>query len=111
MELANGPVTVSLVGYTLTYNTLDNNKIPTSGLYAELKQDFAGVGGDVNFIRTTADARNYYEVFPDVVGVLQAAGRPHRRLGRQATCACSTTSRWVRTSCAASRRPASARAT
>ncbi len=32
--------------------------------------DLAGVGGDVNFIRTNADLRNYYEVLPDVVGVL-----------------------------------------
>ncbi len=70
-ELANGPVLVSLVGYTTSYNTLDNNKNPTSGLYAELKQDFAGVGGDVNFVRTTAEARTYYEVVPDVVGVFK----------------------------------------
>ena len=74
MELANGPVTTSLVGYTLSYNTLDNIKNPTSGLYAELKQDFAGVGGDVNFIRSQAEARNYYEVLPDVVGVLKVQG-------------------------------------
>ncbi|MCK9919441.1 outer membrane protein assembly factor BamA [Microbacteriaceae bacterium K1510] len=74
MELANGPVTTSLVGYTLSYNTLDNVKNPTSGLYAELKQDFAGVGGDVNFIRSQVEARNYYEVFPDVVGVLKLQG-------------------------------------
>jgi len=73
-ELANGPVTVSMVGYTTAYNTLDNNKNPTSGLYAELKQDLAGVGGDVNFIRTTAEARTYYEVVPDVVGVLKLQG-------------------------------------
>lgn len=70
-ELAAGPVNVSLVGYTLSYNTLDNNKLPTSGLYAELKQDFAGVGGDVNFIRTQVEARNYYEVISDVVSVLK----------------------------------------
>jgi outer membrane protein insertion porin family len=65
---------VSLVGYSLAYSTLDNNKAPTSGLYAELKQDFAGVGGDVNFIRTTAEARNYHEVFPDIIGVLKLQG-------------------------------------
>ncbi len=70
-ELAAGPVNVSLVGYTLSYNTLDNNKLPTSGLYAEIKQDLAGVGGDVNFIRTQVEARNYYEVFSDVVSVLK----------------------------------------
>lgn len=73
-ELASGPVLVSMVGYTTSYNTLDNNKNPTSGLYAELKQDFAGVGGDVNFIRTSAEARTYYEVVPDVVGVLKVQG-------------------------------------
>ena len=73
-ELANGPVTVSMVGYTLSYNTLDNVKSPTSGLYADIKNDFAGVGGDVDFIRTQAEARNYYEVFPDVVSVLKVQG-------------------------------------
>ncbi len=70
-ELAAGAVNVSLVGYTLSYNTLDNNKLPTSGLYAEIKQDFAGVGGDVNFIRTQVEARKYYEVFSDVVSVIK----------------------------------------
>jgi outer membrane protein insertion porin family len=73
-ELANGPVTVSMVGYTLSYNTLDNVKSPTSGLYADIKNDFAGVGGDVDFIRTQAEARSYYEIFPDVVSVLKVQG-------------------------------------
>jgi outer membrane protein insertion porin family len=70
-ELAAGPVNTSLVGYTVSYNTLDNNRVPTSGLYTELKQDFAGVGGDVQFIRTSAEARNYYEVFSDVISVFK----------------------------------------
>jgi outer membrane protein insertion porin family len=70
-ELAAGPVNTSLVGYTVSYNTLDNNRLPTSGLYTELKQDFAGVGGDVDFVRTAVEARNYYEVFSDVVSVLK----------------------------------------
>ena len=73
-ELANGAVMVSLVGYSLAYSTLDNNKAPTSGLYAELKQDFAGVGGDVNFVRTTAESRTYHEIFPDIIGVLKLQG-------------------------------------
>jgi outer membrane protein insertion porin family len=73
-ELAAGPVNVSLLGYTVSYNTLDNNRLPTSGLYAELKQDFAGIGGDVNFIRTQAEARTYYEVFNDVVSVFKVQG-------------------------------------
>ena len=74
MELANGPVLVSLVGYSLAYNTLDSNISPTSGIYAKLTQDFAGVGGDVNFIRTTFDARTYYEVISDIVGLFRVQG-------------------------------------
>ncbi|HEY6025189.1 MAG TPA: outer membrane protein assembly factor BamA [Pseudolabrys sp.] len=70
-ELAAGAVNTSLVGYTLSYNTLDNNKLPTSGLFTELRQDFAGVGGDVNFVRTSVEARNYYEVFSDVISVFK----------------------------------------
>ncbi len=73
-ELAAGPVVVSMVGYSLSYNTLDNNKSPTSGLFAELKEDLAGVGGDVNFIRSSMETRTYYEVFPDIVGVLKLQG-------------------------------------
>jgi outer membrane protein insertion porin family len=73
-ELASGAVLVSMLGYTFAYNTLDNNRNPTSGLYAEFKQDFAGVGGDVNFIKSTVDTRSYYEMFSDVVAVLHLQG-------------------------------------
>jgi outer membrane protein insertion porin family len=74
MELANGPVLISMVGYSLAYNTLDNNKSPTSGIYAEIKQDVAGVGGDVNFIRSTFETRTYYELVSDLVGVFKLQG-------------------------------------
>lgn len=74
LELAQGPVVVSLVGATTTYNTLDNVNSPTSGLYATMTNDIAGAGGDVNFIRTTAEVRDYYEVLPDVVGVVKLQG-------------------------------------
>jgi outer membrane protein insertion porin family len=73
-ELANGQVITSLVGYDLAYNTLDNNRNPTSGILAVLKQDFAGVGGDVQYIRTTGDFRSYYEPIQDVIGVLRVQG-------------------------------------
>jgi outer membrane protein insertion porin family len=67
----SGPTITSLVGYTLSYNTLDNNKNPTNGLFAELRQDFAGIGGDVNFIKTTADVRYYYPVYADIVSLFR----------------------------------------
>jgi outer membrane protein insertion porin family len=73
-ELAAGPVLVSMLGYTVAYSTLDNNRNPTSGFYAELKQDVSGLGGDVSFIRSQAEARTYYEVFADVIAVLRLQG-------------------------------------
>src|SRR5882757_5526715 len=51
-ELTKGAVLSSMVGYDLSYNTLDNNRNPTSGILAILRQDFAGVGGDVSYLRT-----------------------------------------------------------
>jgi len=70
-ELAQGAVFVSLIGYGFTYNTLDNSRNPTSGLLVNLSQDLAGVGGDVNFIKTTADVKLYSEILPDIVGLLR----------------------------------------
>ncbi|WP_245504749.1 outer membrane protein assembly factor BamA [Aquabacter spiritensis] len=69
--VAQGPTITSVVGYTLSFNGLDNNLNPTSGLFAELKQDFAGLGGDVNFIRTTGDMRYYYPLMNDWVLMLR----------------------------------------
>jgi outer membrane protein insertion porin family len=73
-ELAAGPVFVSSLGYTLAYNTLDNTKSPTNGLLVELKQDAAGAGGDVRFVKTTLNVRLYDEIFPDLVALVRGQG-------------------------------------
>jgi outer membrane protein insertion porin family len=73
-ELASGPVLVSMPGYGFTYNTLDNNRNPTSGFLATINQDIAGAGGDVNFIKTTGDFKLYDEVLPDLIGLLRFQG-------------------------------------
>jgi outer membrane protein insertion porin family len=73
-ELAGGPVITSLVGYTLSHNSLDNNKNPTSGILTEFRQDFAGVGGDVKFIRSSGDVYAYYEVISDLVSLVHLQG-------------------------------------
>jgi outer membrane protein insertion porin family len=70
-ELAQGAVFVSAPGYTIAYNTLDNNKNPTEGLMVELKQDIAGAGGDVRNVKSTIDARLYHEIYPDIVGIIR----------------------------------------
>jgi outer membrane protein insertion porin family len=74
IELSGGPVWTSAVGYTLAYNTLDSNKDPTNGLLVEFRQDVAGLGGDVKYVRSAVDARFYFPVVSDVVGVLRGQG-------------------------------------
>jgi outer membrane protein insertion porin family len=69
-QVEAGPAFVSMIGYGLVYNTVDNNRNPTRGLLVEARQDLAGVGGDVNFLRTTGDARLYYELMSDIVSVV-----------------------------------------
>jgi outer membrane protein insertion porin family len=69
-ELANGPTLTSSVGYSLDYNTLDNTKNPTDGLLLDFKQDFAGVGGDVSYLKSTFDGKYYAPLVADIVGLI-----------------------------------------
>ena len=84
---------------------------PTNGMLVEFKQDVAGAGGDVKFVKSTIDARLYNEVFPDIVGMLRLQGGYRHRLGRRRAAHARPLPGRARTWCAASRRPASDRAT
>ncbi len=55
--------TKAFVGYTLTYNSVDNIRKPTSGLYATLTQEY--VGFDNNYIKTDAKARYFLPILED----------------------------------------------
>jgi outer membrane protein insertion porin family len=69
-----GPQWVSAIGYTLSYNSLDNPRNPTGGFRSDFTQDLAGLGGDVRFLRATEDARYYQDLGGDVVGMVRAQG-------------------------------------
>ena len=69
-----GETLTSLAGLTFNYNTLDSNKDPRNGFYAEAKTDFAGLGGDSRYFRATGDARYYYELMEDIVGIARVQG-------------------------------------
>lgn len=69
-----GSATESLVGYSLRFDTVNNKQNPTDGLYMILSQDFAGVGGDVQYLRTTAEARLYQKITDRFVGILRIEG-------------------------------------
>ncbi len=73
-ELQAGKTLTSAVGYTLNYNTLDNNKNPTDGLIVDFKQDFAGVGGDVTYLKSAVDAKYYTPLVADIVGLIHVQG-------------------------------------
>ena len=82
-ELANGATWTSSVGYSLTYNTLDNNKNPTDGLLIDWKQDFAGVGGDVAYLKTAIDGKYYTPLVGDVIGLVHVQSGILNHVGDQ----------------------------
>ena len=108
-ELASGSTLTSLVGYTLNFNTLDNNKNPTDGLLLDFRQDFAGVGGDVTYLKSAFDGKYYTPLVADIVGLIHLQAGALTQIGNNQF-ACSTISRWGRTSSVASHPTASVRA-
>jgi outer membrane protein insertion porin family len=71
---SRGNTITSLVGLTLAYNTLDSIQNPSSGTFAELKPEIAGLGGDSRFVRAVASARYYQSLWDDVVGMVKVQG-------------------------------------
>ena len=63
----------SLIGYSLVRDTTDGIR-PTKGSRAVLSQDFAGLGGDVKYLRTRADATKFVEVRSGWVASAHAEG-------------------------------------
>lgn len=74
----------SSAGYVVTYNNLDSKIDPHEGFYLRAAQDFAGIGGDARFVRTTGEARYYQPILPDsdIVGMLRVQGGNITGLGQ-----------------------------
>jgi outer membrane protein insertion porin family len=70
----NGAVLTSAVGTGTTYSTLDNPRDPHDGLRIEGRQDVAGLGGGVDFLRSTGDVRYYKSVGDGVVAMTRVQG-------------------------------------
>jgi outer membrane protein insertion porin family len=80
-ELASGSTLTSAIGYSLNYNTLDNNKNPTDGLLVDWRQDFAGVGGDVSYLKSQVDGKYYMPLVSDIVGLVHVQGGMLNKVG------------------------------
>lgn len=55
-EAARGDEASSSIGYTYTYDTRIGGLNPDAGFLLEFGQDYAGAGGDIEYLRTTAKA-------------------------------------------------------
>jgi outer membrane protein insertion porin family len=60
--VANGSRIKSSLGYNWAFDTLDDTKNPTSGMRITFGQEFAGLGGDVSFVKNEASGRFYKEL-------------------------------------------------
>ena len=66
----------SSISYSLTYNSIDDIKNPHDGLFGRFTQEFAGLGGDAKFMKTTAKGTYYTTLSQeaDIVGMLSVGG-------------------------------------
>jgi outer membrane protein insertion porin family len=62
----------SSVGSSLTYDKRNHPRNPTSGYYLQLSSDFAGLGGDVNYVRVQGEGRAYYPITDKITFVGRA---------------------------------------
>lgn len=71
---AVGKRTTSLIGYTLAYDNRDNRLRPTRGHSLALSQDFAGLGGNVKYVRTRLNATKHFRLTGQFILNLSAEG-------------------------------------
>ncbi len=72
-DVVNGsPWLQSTVSNTLSYNTLDSAILPHEGMIASVSGEYAGLGGDSEFLKVAAKARYYYTLSDemDLIGSL-----------------------------------------
>lgn len=66
---AQGASYTSLVGSTITYDLRNDARNPTKGLWFQVGSDFAGLGGDVQYVSLAAEARAYYPITDSITFV------------------------------------------
>jgi outer membrane protein insertion porin family len=64
----------SSFGTGLTYDKRNHPKNPTSGYYLQLSSDFAGLGGDVQYMRLNGEGRAYYPITEKITFVGRVIG-------------------------------------
>ena len=72
----NGPWVRSAISHTLTFDTIDDRTLPRDGIFAQVTQEFAGLGGDSDYYKITGKARYFHTILEDadVIGSLAVSG-------------------------------------
>ena len=71
---AIGKRTTSSLGYSLIYDTRDNRIRPTRGHNVVLSQDFAGLGGNVKYIKTRINGSKFFPLGSGFIFSVSAEG-------------------------------------
>ncbi len=69
----DGKTITSSSGIGLTYDARNHPNTPTRGFFLTAGADLAGLGGDVKYLRTNAEARGYYPVTEKITFVARGA--------------------------------------
>ncbi|MCP3736519.1 outer membrane protein assembly factor BamA [Sphingomonas sp. RP10(2022)] len=64
----------SSAGYSLIYDSLNSRLRPTAGQRLSFSQDFAGLGGDVKYIRTRLEGSKFWNVGSGFIGSIVGEG-------------------------------------
>ena len=70
----DGITWTSSLGTSLTYDTRNHPRSPNRGWYFNAAADFAGLGGDVQYVRLTGEGRGYYPVTDNITLVGRVIG-------------------------------------
>jgi outer membrane protein insertion porin family len=71
---AAGEYWTSAIGTGISYDARNHPKTPTSGYFLTAGTEFAGVGGDVQYVRFSAEGRYYYPLTEKITFVGRVIG-------------------------------------
>jgi len=74
LALEGSDAITSAIGTGLTYDRRNIPKNPTSGYFVQLSTDFAGLGGDVEYVRINGEGRAYYPITEKITFVGRVIG-------------------------------------
>jgi outer membrane protein insertion porin family len=69
-----GKRTTSSLGYSLVFSNLNNNLRPSAGQRLVFSQDFAGIGGNVKYLKSRIDAAKYWDLGKKFIFSVSAEG-------------------------------------